>query len=327
MPASFDESGTAAFHGRRQIHTRLAIALHGTSRQLPGPATGRLAPTVVVGQSGETSVASPLGGRGLLAQDLISHNPVDTSSVFPDHWVASEIPQLAPQKSIMNSYESTNQKIQAVAELLGLCIPLGFGLLVWGLIAGFAGWLASAFGEYMRLPVFYAWLALYLFVTISVVRRWIESRSLFGLPDGVRGKYIGTALSLPLELIGRLAAIGAFLLWGWQVVYWLRTDVWIPLDIVSLVTPIRDGEPLGPRAMFMMGGGPSGNHWLIAPRDWYGLHKIAHFVLSIVTPSLIFLGAGLAAMTKATLYSDLRLRIQALSHASMPHGNDAGEGT
>ena len=205
---------------------------------------------------------------------------------------------------------SAKQKFRTTGEFLGLCVIVALGLLGWGMVTAFAGWLVSAFSKDMRLIVIYACLALYPFIAISIFRRWMESRHLIGVPDEIRSRYLETAWSLPLTLAGALAVVGALFLWGWQVVFWLKTDLWVSLDIVSLMTP-ASGETLGPRVLFIEGPGPSGDHWLIAPRDWYGLQKVAHFVFSMVTPSLILLIAGLASINAAEKYSAARSKISA----------------
>ena len=232
---------------------------------------------------------------------------------------AAEVVLLRTQ---MDTYMNTKQKFQTIAEFLRLCVVIALGFLGWAMVSAVAGWLASAFGQDTRLPVTYACIAIYIFIVISVFRRWRESRCLIGIHEETRGKYLETAWSLPLALVGALAVVGALFLRGWQIVFWLRTDAWVSLDIVSLMTPIS-GEPLGPRTLFIEGKGPSGDDWLIAPRDWYGLQKVAHFVSSMVTPSLILLIGGLTSLNKAAEYSDTRSNISAQSRASMPNGNDA----
>lgn len=203
------------------------------------------------------------------------------------------------------------RKLRRHVEFFGLCVALGLGLVGWAMVSAFVGWLASAFGKDARFPVTWVCLGLYTVIAYSVSRRWSESRKL-DVPQSVRSKYLETAWSLPLGCTGTIAIGGALLLWGWQIVYWLKAGVWVSLDIVSLLTPLN-GEPIGPRVLFIEANKLSGQDWLIAPHDWYGLHHVAHFVFSWISPAPIFFMAGVSWTHKAAEYSHTRSRILASS--------------
>lgn len=197
----------------------------------------------------------------------------------------------------------TNTK--AIFEFLALCVVITFGFLGWAGVSVGAGWLASVFGAEAKMFAMYGWLSLYILIVVSVFRRWREARRLEGLSGEQRRKYLETAWSLPLGLTSALAIVAALFFWGWQILFWLKTDQWVSLDFVSLLTPL-DGEPLGPRTLFVEGSGPSGRDWLVAPRDWYGLHKVAHFVFAMINPSIVLFAAGIGMCNTSGEYLKIR---------------------
>jgi hypothetical protein len=78
-------------------------------------------------------------------------------------------------------------------------------------------------------------------------------------------------------------------------VFWLRTATWKPQTGVAALSELGFAQA-------------KVNSWLVAPRSWIGLHKIAAVFLRWPAFLLYFLAAGLAAVAALPLVDRLESR-------------------
>lgn len=93
--------------------------------------------------------------------------------------------------------------------------------------------------------------------------------------------------SLLWNAAGLWLIVYAAILFGWQVIEWLRFGNWEPLDLFTLLTTNGPFDS-GPRSFIVEF--PHGGRlvrWLVHPTDWLGLHTVMRFVLSYTPVTLV----------------------------------------
>lgn len=192
-----------------------------------------------------------------------------------------------------------------IIELAALTLILGVGLVGWGAFSYGVIWLLTGLGSDLQNIAKGMWLLLYVTVAVAAFRRWSEARAIVAFSPEQRSDYLKTACSLPLGIIATLSFCAAFWLWGWQFLYWLRTEHWVTVDLISLIKATTD-DAIGPRIIFGSFGNGKLITWLLYPQDWLGLNRVVATFLTWVTPSLIFLLIGIQLATVASAIGAFR---------------------
>lgn len=193
-------------------------------------------------------------------------------------------------------------------EVAALVVILVVGFSGWAAFSHAVSWLLTGLGPNLQDIAQGLWLLLYVLVAAAAIKRWSEARANVALSPEQRSNYLKTACSVPLGIIATLSIFAAFWLWGWQFLYWLRTEHWVPLDAVSLIKRTAD-DAIGPRIIFGSVENSKLIAWLLFPQDWLGLHRVVVTILAWITPSLIFLFIGIQLTTAVIALSESRDRL------------------
>ena len=190
-------------------------------------------------------------------------------------------------------------------ELAALTLFLAVGFAGWDAFSHAVSWLFTGLGADFQDIAKGLWLLLYVTVAVAAFRRWSEARAIVAFTPEQRSDYLKSAWALPLGIIAALSICGAFWLWGWQLLYWLKTEHWVALDAITLVSATTD-DAVGPRMIFGSFGNSKFITWLLYPEDWLGLHRVVATFLAWITPSLIFLLSGIQLATVAGAIREFR---------------------
>ena len=83
---------------------------------------------------------------------------------------------------------------------------------------------------------------------------------------------------------------------GWQIFFWLKHDIWINCDLLTILTDKASRE-FGPRKYIVPYLGdalPELSGWLKFPTEWFGLHKVITSIFRFISfPVALFVSAFL----------------------------------
>lgn len=105
-------------------------------------------------------------------------------------------------------------------------------------------------------------------------------------PDDQISIWVGKAAT-PLNLVAMGIALYGIGLWGYQIIFWLKTSEWVPCSLYHVVT-YGWGVDTGPISWIPRGwGSKKFIEWLAYPNNWVGLHTIVLNLLEWTPVSLV----------------------------------------
>lgn len=154
----------------------------------------------------------------------------------------------------------------------------------------------------IALAVFIACVVIYR--AISFVR-WLPD--LHGISEDDRQRLLGYYMHPFGSALFYGLIFWAVLIVGYQIVYWLRTEVWISCSLFELLFP--EAIPDSPASLIPHGKGMGKFAlWLVYPDSWLGLHRIVRPLLEW-TPFVVFLLIPIATIANELPDLEERARV------------------